>query len=386
MPFPNRLVAGNPLHKIAFETIDVEPHQFELAKLTEALSWMTRLELTRGGGSGTKKPEPLASRGLNTQKVRLGRRASPKEAHAAFAPSVLQNGNCAENARFVKCLAETVDTELLSSLGVELQAERIRTALIEDGPHDHTWAVLAIDEDMPNLTRKGTLPEAAAKVLWAADAHQSYPMASRHDHSTYNHLDHAYANLSFLSNRGFEFNLAASDKVREQLKRNIGLGEKSIDRALQEPIMLQKKIHSRFVKSIMRQQNVGHYAQVDTGILPAADREKFQAKVAGMEKEIGRKTIKALYKNGAFEGDWLGLCIDLIENSPFSSALTAASQLDYSMKQPGPQELEAYKTAYSAMASWIDRMHREMHSTPGLLAQVQKARYHETTRAQLMQA
>lgn len=323
LPFPNRLIANNPTYKVQFEVIDIEPRYFELAKLTEVVGWLTRLELIKGGGSATKRPEMFASRGLSLAKIVLGRDALKQNVSIGFSTAVLRTGNCGETSNFVELFSQSLDNENLRALGIEMQADRVQMSLISDKYHDHEWVVAAIDDDMPmsfgerhsdeseddyHIT---TFSEDAASVLWAVDAHQLYPMACRHDHSTYNHLDHVEAEEPFAL--GFDtsggLNLADIDQVRADMNQRIGLGTHGIDRALQEPFMLQSRIRSKFVDRIMSEQNVAHYAQVDLDRLTPADREKFQAKVIRIEDEIGRKMLKLFYKEGFFEERWFGLCV-----------------------------------------------------------------------------
>ena len=464
LPFPNRLVTNNPTYNVQFEMIDIEPRHFELARLTELISWLARLELTKGGGSATKKPEMFAARGLNLAKIALGRDALKRNVDVGFSTAVLRTGNCGETSNFIEFLALSLDSEHLRSLGIHLQAERVQVSMMEDPEHDHEWVVAAIDDDMPlpfdeMNSRESeddyhvtTFPEDAAPMLWAVDAHQLYPMACRHDHSTYNHLDHTEAELPVVlgSDPDNGLNMAVIDEVRADINARIGLGTHGLERALQEPFMLQARIRSKFVDRVMREQSVGHYAQVDVDRLSPADREKFQSKVIRIEEEIERKMVKLLYKEGLFEERWFGLCvpanparvyrnsethqiitprippayfertekirwaydiwkrtrpertalnrerkwtrprfdihpaIKAIEKMPFLGALAAARQMDFSGNQLLQGQLEAYKVACTSMTGWINRMHAEMQSTPGLTATLRKVGLRDVVRAALI--
>lgn len=323
MPFPNRLFADHPEHNIPFETIEVEPHHFELAKLVDALGWMTRLHLTKGGGSASKRPELFASRGLNYQKISFERAAEDRDVFLALTTGVMQSGNCDSNAVFATNLVRSLDADILRALAIDIPLERIRGMQMHDYAHDHVYVAMNFDDEAPRqsvgriadgdgqIRDANLLPAAGATALWSLDPHQLYPMACRHDHSTYNHLDHTEARSRFTA--GSEGHLGVNtqfiEDVRADINRQLNLGEHGIDHALREPVMFDAGIRSKFIDRIMREQNVGHYARVDTGRLSPADREKFQAKVAQIEKEIGRKFLKRLYKAGEFEEHWFGLCL-----------------------------------------------------------------------------
>ena len=326
IPFPNHIVHGNARYHVAPETIDIAPHEFELAKLIDRLNWVARLALTKECGSGTKRPELLASRGQSNDRALFARAVQPQEG-LGLSAAVLQSGNCGDNAEFMTMLARGLDDDTLREMGINLDLSKLVLYLVSDLECDHEYVVLHHSDEMPLEFTEVAAPDdpeqqyerfsntTEKKRLWPLDSHQLYPMACRYDKSTYDHLEHTgildAASLGGQPSSDLErvLDLGFARAIRQDMIQRLNLGEKGIDKAILEDFRRAKGIRSEFVDQITREQHVSHYARVDTTRLSAEERAKFQQEIAHIEREIGRKNLKWMYKNGYMEETWVGLCL-----------------------------------------------------------------------------
>jgi hypothetical protein len=433
VPFPNAMVKDNREHKLQPQTVDVSAHDFQTLKLIDKLNQITRAHLSKGAGSGSILPERFASRGIAASLDDFLDQRNLTDAGLATEAAVVQAGSARPTVQFARALAASLDNDMLSRMGIQLDPKTLAIYVVDDKRSGQTYMVVDNEQQhfsnvpgadrtqLPAITQRIGSP-GNQKRLWAFDPHQPYTMPARLDQARY-HDGRAVSavQLGSPTSARLGLDLGHAQAVRESVIDNLELGAGGIEHAMVDIFSRHKKIHSKFVDGVMKEQGVAHHAAVDKNKLADQELSKFEEKVRGIEQESRTGMVKHDYKHGwysekknplstpvnpatAYRNEQTGEIftptvavhyledmerkrwahdrwertrpggaklmtsskfdihpsVEAIEQMPFLHALAGARAMDLSENTIHPGHLEEFANAYLSMNDWINRMTDEL--------------------------
>jgi hypothetical protein len=338
VPFPASIVSGNTdsRYRLMPAVLDLAPHAFELAKLVDKLSWVVRLLLSKGAGSGTMAADLLASRGASVVTYQTARHYANAELFhgdkryeelrdLSFAAAVLEGGNCSENAAVLLGLAQSLDDAMLADMGVNVDPSKLLFLWARDSACDHVYALVHHEDDGSADARD---PSQYSK-LWAIDPHQPYPMASRYDQTLYNHphVDRVvgmpgprFAHPVYQA-KDLRLDLGAVRAVQARLQAS--LGNRWMDRTERAPVA-QELSHYPQLAALMREQGVADYAQLDTSQLEPTRRAMLETQIAALDRMVMLRAFSRQVERDALPAyaRWQSICAAVNPRAVYRNSAT----------------------------------------------------------------